>query len=306
MLPTFPVFAKLTLDDKQKYNSLIAEYPPISDISFTSLHIWWNLDGKLSISSLNNNLVINYSLPFDKENSGYSLIGKNLVDESIQTILEHLRPGDQVARLVHVPEFVTTAIQHKERLHIEEEPDYNEYILDSKALASLEGSDHARTRRKVNRFLRELEDSRIEIKSLDLSLPEIREMLLKSVVEWNEKYPSENDPDLTEHQAIQTTLAHSVIFETKNLCFFVDEKLHGFVLYHQPIDKNYYIINHLKVDYGIPFIFDYVTNQLAIKALEQGVTFLNMEMDLGIEGLRMHKMGLRPVSFFKKYTITAN
>src|SRR5690349_11349481 len=105
MLPDFPDFMPLTLDHKDMYNQLVAEYPPFSDISFTNLHIWWNLDGKLAASHLNSNLVLNYSLPFDSDHSGYGLIGTNKIDESLQAIFDELKKRGLPVRAVNVPEF---------------------------------------------------------------------------------------------------------------------------------------------------------------------------------------------------------
>ncbi len=303
MLPSFPKFARLTLDDKASYEALVSAYPPFSDISFATLHIWWNLDGQLAISTLSKNLVINYQLPFDKLNSGYSLIGTNQIDESLRTIFAYLYKHQKVARLVHVPEFTVEKIQAKDDLTIEEELDYHEYIMDAKALASLEGHGHSRTRRKVRRFLREVEGQKLELKSVDLAAPEIKDQLFKAVVAWQKKYPKDNDPENTESKAISTTLRHALALDTQNLCIFINDELHGLVLYHRSTDKKHFIINHLKVDYGYPHIFDYLNNQIAVRAVKQNVAFLNMEMDLGVEGLRRHKAGLRPVHFLKKYTV---
>jgi hypothetical protein len=306
MLPTFPQFVELTIDDKEKYNALVAEYPPFSDLAFTTLHIWWNLSSELAISSLNDNLIINYSLPFDRSSSGYSLIGKNILDDSIQTIFDYLRTYGKPTRLVHVPEFVIEKISHKENLNIEEEVDYHEYIMASQQLANLEGSTHSRIRRKVNRFLREVEGKKLEIKSLDLSSPEVKDLWRDSISHWQKKYPNANDPQDSEGQALEATLKHSSQLSTLNLCLFVDGELFGVILYHLSVDRKHFIINHFRVNYDIPFIFDYMTNQIAERAIKEAVPFINMEMDLGIEGLRQHKMGLRPVHFFKKFTITPN
>jgi hypothetical protein len=303
MLPTFPNFASLKLEDKEAYDQLVSEYPPFSDISFATLHIWWNLEGKLSLSILNKNLVINYHLPFDPKNSGLCIVGKNSLDTCIEEIFEYLRKEHRAVKLVHVPEFVVENIRNKSNLTIEEETDYNEYILDSKALSSLEGPEHGRTRRKVKRFLREVEESKVEIKSLDLSSPEVKTELFEAVLEWEKAQPNENDPEHTEHQALKNSLTHSELLEIKYLGLYVDDKLHAIILYHQPKDKKYYIIHHLKVDYSIPYIFDYMTHHIANKAVQEDVDFINMEMDLGLENLKQHKMGLRPIDFFRKYTI---
>jgi hypothetical protein len=142
MFPTFPDFIPLSLELKEPYNKVIGSLPPYSDISFTTLQIWWNLNEKLSVSLLNQNLVIDYVLPIDANNSGLSLIGRNKVDESIATILNYLNQNNKPVCLVHVPEFVVEEISDRSKFDIREEPDYHEYILDSEALTKLEGHEY--------------------------------------------------------------------------------------------------------------------------------------------------------------------
>lgn len=302
-IPSFPEFSPLALNDKQEYERLIDKYPPFSDISFATLHIWWNLEEKLGLSSLDGNLVLNYCLPFDSKNSGWCLIGKNNVDKSIKEIFAHLKQQNRDQKLVHVPDFVIEEVEDKQSLVIEEESDYHEYVCDSRQLASLEGHSHSRTRRKVNRFLREVDERSLELKELNIGDPEIMHLINSSIEKWQPNRLDESDPGSLGIRAIKHTLDHSDHFETKNLALFVGGQLQGIVLYHLSHDKKHYIITHLRVDYSIPFIFDYMTNQMAVVATKDEVPYLNMEMDLGLEGLRQHKLGLRPVIIFKKYTI---
>lgn len=304
MYPVFPQFTKLTLEDKDKYNQLVADYPPFSDIAFSTLHIWWDLDGQLSFAVLNGNLVLKYNLPFSPKDSGISLVGTHEVDNSLNTIFAYLQSHSMPAKLQHVPEFVVEKITDKSGLAIEEEPTWNEYIMDSRALANLGQSHHGRIRRKVARFLREIENREATLMSLDLTSEDAKKLLFDSVLTWDEKYPRHNDPNREEKLALERTLRHSLALDTQNLCLFIDGKLQGVVLYHLTVDRKHYIINHLRVDYEVPFVFDFMTQQIAKKALENNVPYLNMEMDLGIEGLRNHKMSLRPLGFFKKYTVS--
>lgn len=304
MLPAFPHFKALSLDDKAEYDKLVAEYPPFSDISFATLHIWWNLEGQLRLSQLHGNLVIDYQLSTDPENSGLSLIGKSRLEESIQAIFSFLKSEGRPVKLVHVPEFVIKEIGSRLGLDLTEELNYNEYILDSHGLASLESALHGRTRRKVGRFMRAIEDREVEIKELDLSSDEVRRQVWESIQSWAQAFPSATDPRLVEHEAIQKSLDNSQELGVQSLGLYLDGQLYAVILYHAAHDSNHYILNHLKVDYSIPYIFDYMIHHVAGKASKEGIDFLNMEMDLGIESLRHHKMRLRPINFFRKYTIT--
>lgn len=303
MFPAFPQFCHLTLEDKEKYDSLVSGYPPISDLSFSTLHIWWNLKGELSVSMLNDNLVIHYNLPFDQKNSGYALIGKKNIDESAKIMFDYFKANNLPVKLLHIPEFVINVLNSKESMVITEEPDYNEYILSSALLSTMEDPSLGRIRRKVARFQREVEDSNIEIKSEDLSSNEVRDKIFEAMLSWEKTHSADNDPGNTEHESMRKSLSHSEELGVKNLTFYIDNKLSAVLMYQVSIDGDYYILNHLKVNYTFPFIFDYVTKVIAERAAENGVPYLNMEMDLGIEGLRNHKMGLRPVDFFKKFTL---
>jgi hypothetical protein len=303
MFPDFPNFAPLRLEDRDKYNQLVKDWPAFADISFTNLHIWWNLGGKLGVCLLNANLVLNYDLPFDQPNCGWGLVGKSQIDKSAQTIFKYLKARDRQPRIVHMPEFTVEQIKNKDLFKITEESDFHEYIMSAQQLAMLEGPDHSRTRRKVKRFLRETQDSQVDVKSLDLTAAETRKLITESIQAWHEKYANPNDPDRLEEKALENTLNHTPVLGTLNLCVFIDGQLHGLTLFHPTPDGQHYIINHLKVDYRYAHIFDYVTQQLAIFAQGRQVPYLNMEMDLGMEGLRQHKLGLRPVEFYKKFTV---
>lgn len=303
MFPRFPVFIPLSLELKDTYNKMVGEFPPYSDISFVTLQIWWNLDEKLLISSLNDNLVISYSLPFDKSESGLCIVGKNKIDESIHTIFQYLKDSGKEVKLVHVPKFVTRAIKHPDAFLITEETNYNEYLLDSKSLSGLEGHQYQLLRKKIKRFVRSTGEKKIEIRSLDLALERIQDEVFQSIIDWEKKNTHQNDPDHTEHLALRKTLKNASALDIKNLGVYIENELHGIMLYHQPLSKKYFILHHAKVNYDSPYISDFLHHEVAKHAAKNNVSRLNIEMDLGIENLKKHKLTLRPTSYFKKYSI---
>jgi hypothetical protein len=303
MFPVFPKFIPLSLELKEPYNRTIGSFPPYSDISFTTLQIWWNLSEDLSVSLLNQNLVINYVLPNDATNSGLSLVGKINIDEAISTVFHYLKQNGKDVRLVHVPEFVVNKIVNSSKFKLHEEHDYNEYILDSSALTHLEGHEYQLLRKKIRRFGKHVDGKQLEIKELDLSLGRVQDELFRSIAEWESKNSPENDPEHSEHHAIKKAINNALPLEIKNMALFIDNELHGIIIYHRPLDKEYYVLHHLKANYDSPYISDYLYHQMAKKAVDNGVSKLNIEMDLGIENLKRHKMTLRPDSFLKKYTI---
>ncbi len=126
---TFPEFSKLTLEDREAYEALIKDYPPIYDISSPSLMSWWNTLGGMSVSILNGNLVVPYWMPGDEKRSGLSLIGTNAVDESFCILFDYLRERGEPVRLVNVPEFVITNVRYPSMFNFKEDRARSEYIL---------------------------------------------------------------------------------------------------------------------------------------------------------------------------------
>src|ERR1700729_1753334 len=109
---TFPEFSKLTIANKKEYEALISDYPPIYDLSFSSLMTWWNPLNSMCVAQLNDNLVMPYWLPGEGVHSGLSFIGTNKVDESLCVIFDYQQSKGEVPRLINVPEFVINSIQY--------------------------------------------------------------------------------------------------------------------------------------------------------------------------------------------------
>ncbi len=303
MVPDFPNFIPLSLDLKEEYNRAISTLPPYSDISFVTLQTWWSLTNKTSIALLNANLVISYHLILDPVHSGLGLIGTTDIETSVNTLFAYLEGRKEEVKLVNVPEFVIDKMTHKEKYVIKEETDFNEYLLDSAGLANLEGSQYQTLRKKIKRFKNSVNGKDIELRNLDLSLLEVQEQLLESIAAWEKAKNTGNDPDNLEHLAIKTIMEKSKALDIQSLALYINKQLHGILIYHQPPGHGYYILHHLKVNYDNPYVSDYMHHAIAKKASESNVHTLNVEMDLGIENLRQHKLTLRPKGYFKKFTV---
>jgi hypothetical protein len=298
----FPQDTKLTLNNRYEYEEIAKQFPPYSDLAFSTLMVWWDYDSKLRVSkTTNGNLVINYYIPGDKQNSGLGLAGMKQVDGDISMIFNHLEAANQEKVLVHVPEFTVKAITNPDKFKIVEENDYDEYIVPTSNLYPIE-SVRSDVRRKIKRFL-ESSDSNLHARSLDLDSAANRELLFQNAKEWWRCNPNTSDVDGSEIKVMEKSFLYASAFGTQNICLFADKVLIGFVTYNISHDGKYFIGAHLKAK-RLPYILDYLEHLVAQEAFRQGVELLNIEMDLGLPGLRDHKLGLRPVDFFRKYTIT--
>lgn len=296
----FPNFTPVN-DVEEEYKQYIAQYPAYSDYSFGTLNIWWSFGQNARVAKLGDNVVL--ELFGDGEEPTYCFVGTDNVRQNIAILLEQLHAEHKQPKLEHVPEFI---VQHldREEFGVAEELDYNEYLLSAEDLAHLEGSSHSRTRRKVVRFIREAGESVVSTTQIDLD----DEMQTKHILDFCEERvrlsPRGNDLKGDEVDALRVSIGDARKLGVKGLAVHVDARLHAVVLYQVAHDGSSFIINHIKCLDEIPHTFDYATNAVAKLAHESGAEYLNFEMDLGIEGLRQHKMGLRPLDFLRKYTIS--
>jgi len=298
----FPTFSKLTLAQREMYESVINRYPPIADLSFANLVNFWDSFDGLSISELNNNFVISYWLPGLEKHSGLSLIGTRKVDESISAIFDYQLLKGDAARLVNVPEFVVQNIRFPELYIIREQRALSECVVDIKKFYPLDGMISHR-RWAVKRFLNSFDTADIQIKSIDLSSEDNRQLLIDKVVELRAKRGTINKTYAIEQQAIVNAITNADTAGLENVCIFVQGELQSFCLYGLPSEEGYAIMSHARISYDLPHNFDYSVYAFAKWFAENDIKYVNLEADLGFMGMRMLKVLLGPANYFRKYTI---
>jgi hypothetical protein len=295
---TFPGFSKLTLSDRDRYDELIKAYPPLADISFSGLMVWWNTLNACAISLLNDNLVISYWFPGNDLVSGLCLVGTNRVDESICLLFDHLRSQGSVVELVHVPEFVISQLQYPEMYVCTEERGFDEYVFDIAKFYPLNQTLSYR-RHRIRSFLARNDEEHIQLYPIDLSEEKNINLLLEH--EWPQK--GINRMTSIFDESWEYTLRHAPELGLDNLCLFMDGKLRAYCIFHRPADKRYVIFKHAKIDYDVPRLFDYFAYALARHFNEQGIAYVNLDSDLGLQSLRMIFLALGPSNYFRKYTV---
>jgi len=295
---TFPEFSKLTLSDRERYEELVKDYPPLADISFSGLMVWWNILNTCAISQLNNNLVISYWFPGNESVSGLSLVGTNQVDESICLLFDHLRERGMPEELVHVPEFVISQLEYPEMYVCTEERNFDEYVFEVARSYPLTQMFSYR-RHRIRSFLARSDEGDMELRPIDLSQQKNRQLLLD--YDWPQK--GVNRIASMFDESWEYTIRHATELGLDNLCLFIGGKLRAYCIFHRPADKRYIIFKHAKIDYGIPRLFDYFVYTVARRFSEQGVAYVNLDSDLGLQSLRMIFITLGPSNYFRKYTV---
>ncbi|HSX33318.1 MAG TPA: hypothetical protein VLF91_03210 [Candidatus Saccharimonadales bacterium] len=300
MIRTFPEFSKLAYADREAYEALIADYPPLCDLAFVNLQLWWNSFDGLRVSLLNGNLVICYWIPGDDERSGLALVGTNMVDQSICTIFDYLHEQSKPARIVNTPDFVIKSIRYPELFHFNTSTTDDEYVISLEHFALADNMPRYQQER-IGRFLEQNRGRKTEMRRLNLAENGARELLLQADGQWPHK--GFNNLSAAGREMLPYSIAQAAKLGVSNYCLFIDNQLTGYILYFNSQDANYACTLLMRLNYRVPLIFDYAVHAFSAEIIKQGPRLMNIQSDDGSSQMRALKLTLKPVEFFRKYTI---
>lgn len=288
---------------QEEYESIVSDLSPYADYSFANLIIWLDLNDDLEICLLNNNVIIKYhDILQDSLPHVVSIVGKTKILDSLKQIDDYLIDSGEPRVLYAVPEEI--AIEAAKIYRVEEERDSFDYILKVDEQVELAGTRFGKYRRKVNKLINNGEIS-LSSKEIPLESPEGRREIEEALSLWDQDMHqfTNNDPRRTESLAIKRTLEYAEAFGFRSVGIYIDNQLEAFTLFRIDKSRSVANINHTKTPYRMPFVFDYAVHATAKILQHENIQLINFEQDLGIPGLREHKLGLRPIKFLKKYTV---
>ncbi len=300
MIPNFPVFKKLSIDDQKNVEKYINSFPPYSDYNFISL--WsWNTDNKIELSLLNENLVIKFS-DYLTNDTFLSFIGTQEVTKTIKTLLLNGSQRDHIIPAIKLIPEITIESDRKlsEYFSVNEDRDNFDYIYSIDEFLYFKGTKYGPKRNFVNRFVKKYQPNH-EI--IDLTNRKNKTLIKNLFETWREGRKKDLLEVRNEYTAVERLLKKISVFDLLNIGIFIDEKLIAFSI-NQVLPNGYAINLFEKGDIAHQGVFQYLRQITAKYLKESGCEFLNHEQDLGIEGLRKSKMSYHPKFFLKKYIIT--
>lgn len=301
VIPLFPNFKKLEFEDKSDIEKFYGKSTISSDYHFASL--WaWDLNEDIEISILNSNLVVKFK-DYQTSKNLYSFLGSNLIENTIDSIFNFLAKNKQVAEINLLPEnnFKNVSLEDLSAKYIiTEDRDNFDYIFSVDRLLTYEGKNLYTKKKQLKKFLdKYLEHTDIVI--METINPETEKDMLLLLKKWsNGKLKKSNINDI-EIGALKKTLYIIPKIKFFFFCIYISNKLAGFSLY-EIIDKNHAIHSFQKADLAYTGITEFINQKIAEHLKSLGVSYINSEQDLGIEGLRRAKNAYNPI-FLKKYTI---
>ncbi len=298
MLPLFPHFKKLKISDKKDIERFTFKFPSYSDFSFSSL--WaWNKDENIEISRLKGNLVIKFQDYLTHEYF-YSFIGNDQVLYTIKTLLSFAEKKGLERKLKLIPKSNFDKISLKtirKKFNITEDKNNHDYILNVGKIASMRGRSLHQKRKMLNHFFKNYEYG-VKARILDHSDKKKVLALFSSWEKYRGKKHSETDNELNAIKRLfidPKILNLTIVYATNHTA------LVGYTIF-EIIDGSYAVSCFQKADPRYKGGFELLNFLMAKYLRIRGCKYINVEQDLGIEGLRRAKLDYNP-TYLKKYII---
>ena len=296
--PIFPEFKKLEIEDREWMDEYIQPYPPYSD--FNLVRLWrWNVDEKAEISLYKDNLIIKFfdyitSEPF------YTFMGRENIGQTIRFLFDLIHREKFIPQIRFIPELVLKKkLLNHSRYQIRQDRDNFDYIFDLKTVAEMRGLTYKKKRWAYHKFIR---DNPVEVIVLNQLKTEVKKNIIKFFNKWIILKNLSRKEYINELTALKRCLNLTDLIKLDVLICLKDKEIVAFSI-NQQISQNYAIGHFAKADTKYTKIWDYLFVTTSMYYYQQGIKLLNLQQDLGIEGLRIAKESWHPSSFLKKYTI---
>lgn len=300
IFPSFPAFRRLTAGDEQRYVATYRQVEPYADFSFNNLLIWLDMENDLEVSTHGDCLILRFTNVFEGRKS-YTMLGVDGCDEAARSVFAFQDRHGIAQELSMVPECATREIRGN--AEVVEDPDSSDYVFDIAMALKMSDNSFARLRKENRAFWRR-HGGRARLDVIDPSDTASQHLIFNRLDEWRRHGGGlRNDPDDMERRAIERAFSLAAVIGFECVGLWIDGKLVSFAVFHLPPQPGWAIVNHLKYDRGINGLFDATYHAVLGYLADKGLRFINLEQDLGIDGLRFHKNRLRPAGRLKRYTI---
>lgn len=301
MIPIFPTFKKISLDDELSVKSYTNKYKPYSDFNFTSL--WsWDVRNERRVSDLNGNLVV-YFTDYKTNEPFLSFLGTNKVEDTAVELINYSKSQGLSEKLDLIAEESVNNIS-SDKLVIEPSEGNTDYVYSVSKLAFLEGKQFKSKRNSSRNFL--ANNKKITFKCMPFKEQCCAEKLSLLIRNWeSNKIKDGKDYSLKQEESSIMRL-FEVTVDNENLLLStvdVDDVTVGFSIDEVLVD-GYAISHFIKADISYRGIYEFMNERIAEALQKYSIVYWNWEQDLGEENLKSNKLSYRPVDFLKKYKIT--
>lgn len=293
MIPKYPEFKKLSLEDKPLIESSLNKFKRnICELNLANLLMWESLDNP-SVTLINNNLCVLVQASFE---SPYFLepFDRNNLIETIGICLKH------TGKMSRISEDIATFLDPK-KYAVNDLRSQSDYIYLQEELASLKGKKYDGKRNHIKKFTRNHPNYQYKTLSADFK-PEVLALFEKWFISKKDFKIFNKISYSHQKHALKYAFSH---FEALNLiggAIMEANTLKGFIV-GSPLNQDTISLHFSYVDPETSG----ASQTLLWEACNKTYTnykFINLEQDIGLMGLRKSKLSYHPVKLERKFEIS--
>lgn len=225
-------------------------------------------------------------------------LGEGNKAEAYRRILEDATTHEKKAKFFTLTEIEAKNLEqiYPGRFAIEEDRDYAEYIYRKEKMESFSGSDLRKRRGEIHQFWNRTGD-RTSIEFIgESNFPEV----LSFEKDWVNSNKETHDREALERDVrmVERQLDYYNALHLSGILIRIDGNVAG-ICYGMNLGDTYDVIVE-KADRSIPHIYK-VLRQESTKRCATGCSYVNMEEDVGVLGLRDLKKAYRPEYLLRKF-----
>ncbi|MBF0215940.1 MAG: DUF2156 domain-containing protein [Candidatus Omnitrophica bacterium] len=286
----YPSFRKITLEDKPFIEKALAIDPPeISEMTFTNIYSWREperteiafFDGAVIFRSMAGDIIRYYASSGDHDPRLF-----------MSGILEY-----DHGVFVPVPERTAAMLSKDARFSVREDRDNFDYLYRMEDLVVLPGKKFDGKRNLIRKF-----KTAHAFEYLPVDGGNAGECLGFEEA-WCDIKECDKDKGLSEERvAFQEMVRHSTAFGLTGGMIKIGGKISA-VAISGKLNANTMVMYILKADPGVAGLYQTMMNEFLARN-SGSAEFVNLEQDLGIDGLRKAKLSFHPVRMIKKYEVS--
>lgn len=306
-LPRYPTMDRVDDSLALAIRPFVLSFDDYSDFNGASLFGWsGSVDGGYRVASLGENLVVEFS-DYLTDSRFLSFLGTDGVDKAAEELIAGSKKLGMNAELHLVPE-ITAARLDPRCWDVSEDRDSADYVYAVADVAALSGKPYRSLRYSHNAWQRRWSD---QAELIWMDLDDLRghsPRALELLGNWQQRGSEGASQAEQEFRALRHILTSSArvapgISGWSGMCLVEGEMAAFFVNEREDFHR---LSGHFLKMTDQPFgdrFYSWFFVELCRKAHEAGITHLNLQQDLGIEGLRRTKKQLRPSRMLRKYTV---
>jgi hypothetical protein len=294
----FPHFKPVNISMRDEIIAITSRYPAYHDFSIGNIFCW-DTDNSLQICTLNENLVVLFPDYIDDSIHYLSYLGSNMPSETAKTLIEYSKQKIKQSFLRYIPEISVENLSD-EFSAVPNRDDFD-YVFETNKYVNFDGHILSKIKSEFGHFNKKYNNKfRVETKN---EITNEDWVIINSI--FSTWLSSKSDPSMFDQEKLaldkMSKLPNSFI-NIWLMLLYVNSKPAGFIIYE--LREGWGICHFAKADMQFNHIFNFLFIESFRILNKQGITNINLEPDLGIEGLRISKERKQPSGFLKKYTVS--